>query len=266
MNIKKLFFVLLSIFITLTLMASCGKNPEGDEGREETPDGGGEVLEGITTLTYEEFLALTEEEQLAYYESFESPADFMDWYNAAKAEYDETHKEPDGGESGDGSSDGGESDGGESDGGGDNTEPDGGNEKEDEKDDDTVSGGDNDSDSDSSDLGEIEGSLGVGGEVKDDEEEEKETSSDDEDKAQDPPTQPEDTNEKDNTEDDCETDQNPPAPDSNTNSGSQDSSGTGGDTSQNAPDQNESNEKDDSKDLSEIEGSLGMGGSLPYED
>lgn len=40
-------------------------------------------------LTYEEYIAMTAEEQSAYRKTFESTKAFFDWYNAAKAEYDE---------------------------------------------------------------------------------------------------------------------------------------------------------------------------------
>lgn len=40
-------------------------------------------------LTYEEFMALSAQEQLEYIESFEDDAAFFEWYNAAKKEYDE---------------------------------------------------------------------------------------------------------------------------------------------------------------------------------
>ena len=43
-------------------------------------------------LTYEEYLGFTAEEQMAYFESFENPQDFFDWFNKAKSEYDAAHK------------------------------------------------------------------------------------------------------------------------------------------------------------------------------
>ena len=42
------------------------------------------------SITYEEYLALEVEVQQAYYEKFETPDDFFDWFNAAKAEQEET--------------------------------------------------------------------------------------------------------------------------------------------------------------------------------
>lgn len=45
-------------------------------------------------LTYEEYLAMSAEEQFAYYQQAfkENAEDFMDWYNAAKAVYDKEHQ------------------------------------------------------------------------------------------------------------------------------------------------------------------------------
>lgn len=40
------------------------------------------------SLTYEAFINMTADEQLAYIESFESDDAFFDWYNAAKSAYD----------------------------------------------------------------------------------------------------------------------------------------------------------------------------------
>ena len=39
-------------------------------------------------LTYEEYLALTPAEQQLYFLSFPSPADYIAWYNSAKAAYE----------------------------------------------------------------------------------------------------------------------------------------------------------------------------------
>lgn len=40
-----------------------------------------------STVTFEEYNAMTEEEQYAFYSSFSDPQDFFDWYNAAKEAY-----------------------------------------------------------------------------------------------------------------------------------------------------------------------------------
>ena len=66
---KKAFFALL--IASVLVLASCGE----DEG----------------PLTYEEFWAMSGEEQLEYKESFESVEDFYAWYNAAEQEYIEAN-------------------------------------------------------------------------------------------------------------------------------------------------------------------------------
>ena len=65
---------LASLLAFSLLLVSCG----GTEG-EDKP------------LTYEEFWAMSGEEQLEYKESFDSPKDFYAWYDAAKAEYEAAH-------------------------------------------------------------------------------------------------------------------------------------------------------------------------------
>lgn len=47
---------------------------------------------GSEKVTYADYLAMSQEEQLAYYESFEDPQDFFDWFNEEKAKYDEENK------------------------------------------------------------------------------------------------------------------------------------------------------------------------------
>lgn len=47
-----------------------------------------EPSEPVELLTYEEYMALSPEEQQAYFLSFEDPADYMAWFNQAKAEYE----------------------------------------------------------------------------------------------------------------------------------------------------------------------------------
>ena len=60
-------------------------NPEPTP--EPTPEPEPEPEEPIL-LTYEEYTALSSEEQLAYYYTFESGTAFNAWYNQAKAEWD----------------------------------------------------------------------------------------------------------------------------------------------------------------------------------
>ncbi len=49
-------------------------------------------------MTYEEYLALSGQEQAAYFQSFADPAEYFQWYNQAKADYDkkEVHDIEDG--------------------------------------------------------------------------------------------------------------------------------------------------------------------------
>lgn len=44
-----------------------------------------------TLITYEEYMAMTGDEQYAYYLTFPSMEVFNQWYNNAKAEYDQAH-------------------------------------------------------------------------------------------------------------------------------------------------------------------------------
>ena len=51
-------------------------------------------------LAYEDYIAMSAEEQEAYYRSFPSYVEFFAWLNAAKAEYDAANKNPTLGEDG----------------------------------------------------------------------------------------------------------------------------------------------------------------------
>ena len=112
MNIKKLTAILLLLLSLSLLLASCnfsgmgntsgGENPEEDpdasespeEGEDpENPEGGDGVVEE-KTLTYEEYINLTAEEQKTFIYSFENMDDFFAWHTEAKAKYDEEHKTP----------------------------------------------------------------------------------------------------------------------------------------------------------------------------
>ena len=71
-----------------------GKDPEQTTPPTEnnTPDG--DVLGpdfDITTLTYEEFMAMTGEQQRAVIDLFGSPDDFMTWFKAVEAIYKAEH-------------------------------------------------------------------------------------------------------------------------------------------------------------------------------
>ena len=68
-------------------------NPS-DGGEGDDPDEPGEG-EGKVLLTWEEYLALSLEEQSAYFDSFEGMDAFIAWYNAALDAYNEANKAPD---------------------------------------------------------------------------------------------------------------------------------------------------------------------------
>ena len=54
-----------------------------DEGNVDVPD--------ITTVTYEDYIAMTGAQQQAFINQFASTEEFVKWYNASKAKYDAEH-------------------------------------------------------------------------------------------------------------------------------------------------------------------------------
>lgn len=54
-------------------------------------DNGNAGVDAGTSLTYEEYNAMSSSEQQAFFDSFDDPAEFFEWYQEAKAEYDEAH-------------------------------------------------------------------------------------------------------------------------------------------------------------------------------
>ena len=72
-------------------------NPEENNQTDDPADTTGNTdPEGNTSLTtppeemtYEDFVAMTPEQQRLYQESFDDLADFFEWYNAAKEKYEE---------------------------------------------------------------------------------------------------------------------------------------------------------------------------------
>ena len=79
-----------------------GDNTDGNENGNEqggnTGDNAGDSTGDDTDdglLTYEEYEALSEAEQLEYYNSFATVDEFFTWFNEAKAKYDEEHKAAD---------------------------------------------------------------------------------------------------------------------------------------------------------------------------
>lgn len=71
-----------------------GSKEQGSSQSVSAPisDSGSESFQGETeddgVLSYEEYMAMSADEQYEYYMSFETPEAFFEWYNAAKAEYD----------------------------------------------------------------------------------------------------------------------------------------------------------------------------------
>ena len=97
MNIKKLVSILFLLLALSLALASCNFSglgtPSGGESGGETPDDPEKPGEE-DTLTYEEYINMTADEQEAFIYSFEDMADFFLWHTAAKAKYDEEHKVP----------------------------------------------------------------------------------------------------------------------------------------------------------------------------
>lgn len=63
-------------------------------GSSSSSSSSGSSSGGVTagSLSYEEYIAMSGEEQQKYFESFESVEAFFEWYNAAKAKYDEENE------------------------------------------------------------------------------------------------------------------------------------------------------------------------------
>lgn len=64
-------------------------------GSSSSSSSSGSSSGGVTagSLSYEEYIAMSGEEQQKYFESFESVEAFFEWYNAAKAEYEANREE-----------------------------------------------------------------------------------------------------------------------------------------------------------------------------
>ena len=107
MNIKKIVSIVLLLLALSMALASCNFSDieptppvsGGESGGEQpetpnTPEDGGETPEVQKVPTYEEYLAMTADEQEAFCDSFASPSEFILWHKEAKAKYDEEHKTP----------------------------------------------------------------------------------------------------------------------------------------------------------------------------
>lgn len=62
-------------------------DPETDPSETDTPS----TEKPNTALLYEEYVAMSSDEQVAHFNSFASVEDFFAWYNMAKADYEERH-------------------------------------------------------------------------------------------------------------------------------------------------------------------------------
>jgi hypothetical protein len=109
MYIKKLLPMLLLLLALSLGLSSCDfsgisntteggntetpENPGNPDDDPETPEEGGETEE-TQTVTYEEYLDFTADEQKAFIDSFVDYYEFFAWHAEAKAKYDEEHKAP----------------------------------------------------------------------------------------------------------------------------------------------------------------------------
>ena len=103
MNIKRYIALILLVLFSVLSVVSCSPsdllvyfnntdhNPDDDSNEENNSNEETEPKE----LTYEEYSALTPEEKYEYLNSFATVQDFLDWYNAAKAKYDEEQNKDD---------------------------------------------------------------------------------------------------------------------------------------------------------------------------
>ena len=91
---KKIFAAIGAVSILLSFCACAAEQPEEPvteqtTGGQETT-GIKELPEDFRWLTYEEYKALSLEEQQAYYEAFPTPEEYMVWFNAVAKEHNQT--------------------------------------------------------------------------------------------------------------------------------------------------------------------------------
>ncbi len=77
---KRIMLLLTVALLLCTLLPGCKSQPETTEPSQT------ETQEAL--LTYEQYQALSGEEQMEYYNSFESAEDFFAWRDAAVEEYE----------------------------------------------------------------------------------------------------------------------------------------------------------------------------------
>ena len=73
------------VVLALNLDAGSGTDVTQTQGSEETTD----KTSGIWDLTYQEYLAMTKQEQDDFYHKFDPEEDFFKWYKAAKKTYED---------------------------------------------------------------------------------------------------------------------------------------------------------------------------------
>ena len=103
MNLKKCFTVCIAGALLGTTLLLSGCDAADPDHKTTTPTGTTQTVEttNATTaptepskpvapgeMTYEAYIALSGEEQFAYYKTFESATAFNTWYNNAKAEWE----------------------------------------------------------------------------------------------------------------------------------------------------------------------------------
>lgn len=92
---KKRVFAAITALTILCSLCACGKQVQPEETTSvettsvQVTTEVKETLEDFRWLTYEEYLALTPEQQQAYYESFSTPEEYMVWFNAVAKEYNQ---------------------------------------------------------------------------------------------------------------------------------------------------------------------------------
>lgn len=92
---KKLFAALMAI-VMLCSLCGCAADQADAPATEQSTDtqettGIKELPEDFRWLTYAEYLALSSEEQQAYYEAFPTPEEYMIWFNTVAKEHNQSN-------------------------------------------------------------------------------------------------------------------------------------------------------------------------------
>lgn len=83
--------VLIAAVVAVIALGGKNNNTNQDSGSTSTSENISSSTEDTNkvTLTYAEYLAMTEDEQQAFRDSFENPGDYVAWFWAAKDAYEE---------------------------------------------------------------------------------------------------------------------------------------------------------------------------------